>query len=157
MSGLDLAKFREALDKVKTDVGVLQKHQLMVLEDPVDDESKGEIPLLDLTEEPVKKKKKKGEKKGKGKKERPNSDEERKKEKRARKKAEKKERKKAMIESLIDNKKSEAAIRARVVGASMSWPSTTAGQDRLERRETPNVEKAAEDVATGSGTHDFCA
>ncbi|PHU09373.1 hypothetical protein BC332_21233 [Capsicum chinense] len=47
----------------QADVGVLQQHQLIVSADPVVDESEGEIPLVDITGEPVKKNKKKGEKK----------------------------------------------------------------------------------------------
>ncbi|PHT72054.1 hypothetical protein T459_22839 [Capsicum annuum] len=68
---------------------------IMVSVDLVVKKSKGEIPFLDLTEEPVKKKKKKDKNKGKGKRGRPDSNKERKVEKRERKKIEKKEIKKA--------------------------------------------------------------
>ncbi|XP_047253676.1 uncharacterized protein LOC124887805 [Capsicum annuum] len=118
------------------------------------DESKGEIPLLDITGEPMNKNKKKGEKKGKGKRERPDSDEKRKTETRQRKKDKKEETKKVIIKSLNYNKKWEEVLRAKDVGVSTSRPLTTARIDMSEWREDLNGDKAAEDAVAGSGTHD---
>lgn len=57
MSGSDLEKFKATLDKVKKDVRVLQQHQFMVLVDQEAIEFEGELPLINLTGEPIKKKK----------------------------------------------------------------------------------------------------
>ncbi|XP_016553620.1 putative autophagy-related protein 11 [Capsicum annuum] len=100
----------------------------MVSADPATEEFKREIPMLDLTENLVKKKKNKGKKKEKGKRERPDNDKERKAEKRERKKSENEKMKKEKIESLVDNERWEAAIEARAIGASTSRPSETVDQ-----------------------------
>ncbi|XP_047268183.1 CAX-interacting protein 4-like [Capsicum annuum] len=110
---------------------------------PVMEESEEEIPILDLTGDSPKKKKKRGEKKRKDKGEELDREEER----RVKKKAEKEEFKKVRIESLAENDKWEAVIRARDAGASSSKAPTTA------RLSAPDREKIADDAAKGSETH----